>query len=88
MRRNMRWAAGFQSSDAAVNAVHVLYYNTRAELGNDLGGLVRHIALPPLCWTGIMAMSGRLSEVAPDEVIGGPASGLLGRHIMRNARRH
>ncbi len=34
MRRNRGWAAGFQSSDAAVDAVHVLYYNTKAALGN------------------------------------------------------
>ncbi len=36
IRRNRRWAARFQSSDAAVDAVHALYYNTKAALGNDL----------------------------------------------------
>ena len=32
MRRNRRWAAGFQSGNAAVDAVHVLYYNIKAAL--------------------------------------------------------
>lgn len=34
MCRYRRWAAGFQSGNAAVDAVHMLYYNTNTALGN------------------------------------------------------
>jgi hypothetical protein len=38
LRRKRLWAAGFQSGNAATDAVHALYYNTQA-LGNHLGEL-------------------------------------------------
>jgi len=60
-----------------MNAVHVLYYNAKAELGNDLVGSVRRLALHLMCWAGIMHARGRLRVVAPDQAIDGPASGPL-----------
>ena len=74
MRRNRRWASEFQSGNAAVDAAHVLWYNTKNTLGNDLVGLVWHVALQSLCWTGTMPKWGRLMDLAPGLAIDGPVT--------------